>query len=91
MIVKRQGLIVWYKHQRFIKQIRRYGHLLYYSRKQKYAVLYTDMETVEEVKKHLGNKSFITKVQYSKKPHIRTTFEKKPLEKVKDYDYNLGI
>jgi len=91
MIVKRQGLIVWYKHQRFIKQIRRFGHLIYYSRKQKYAVLYTDVDKIEKVKEHLEKKSFIKKVQYSQKPYIRTSFEKKTLEKVKDYDYNLGI
>jgi len=88
---KRQGLVVWFKHRRNIKQIKRYGHLIYTSRKLKYAVLYVDQDEVEVVEEKLRNHSFISKVMQSQKPHLRTDFEKIKPDKGKKYDYHMGI
>lgn len=91
MIIKRQGIIVWYKHHKFLNQLKRYGHLIYHSRRQKYAVLYTDLDYASQIKTRLKKLSFVTKVKLSKKPNIRTAFEKKSPINVKDYDHHLGI
>jgi len=91
MIVKRQGIIVWYKHHKFVNQFKQYGHLIYYSRKQKYAVIYTNLDKVNDVKKRLEKLPFVKKVILSEKPNLKTSFEKKIPVKVKEYDYHLGI
>lgn len=91
MRTKRQGLIVWFQHRRNIKQIKRYGHLIYISKKLKYAVLYVDQDEIESVIKKLDKLSFISKVMRSYKPFIRTSFDKiKPEIERKD-SYNMHI
>lgn len=91
MRVKRQGIIIWYQHRRNIKQIKRYGHLIYTSNKLKYAVLYVDQEGIEDVEKRLKKLSFVKKVMLSHKPFIRTDYENLKSDKEKKYDYNMGI
>lgn len=91
MRTKRQGIIVWFRQRRNIKQIRRYGHLIYASNKLKYAVLYVDQDKVNEVERKLKRYSFIKKIDQSYKPFIRTQFDKAKPEKEKKYDYQMGI
>lgn len=91
MIKKRQGLIVWYQHRRNINKIKRYGHLLYTSKQQKYAVVYVDQDRIDMIEDQLLKLPYIKKVKRSQKPFIRTNYERKEPVKIKDYDYHLGI
>ena len=88
---KRQGMIVWFKHRKNIKQIRRYGHLIYASRKLKYAVLYVNQDEIEHIEQKLLKHHFVRKVDHSYKPFIRTQFEKAKPDSEKRYDYKTGI
>ncbi|MGP4106871.1 YlbG family protein [Virgibacillus sp. L01] len=91
MITKRQGLIVWFQHMKNLKQIKRYGHLIYSSRKLKYAVIYVDQEELETIETKLLKLSFVSKVDRSYKPFIRTNYENAKPDKAKQYDYKMGI
>lgn len=91
MRAKRQGIIIWYQHRRNIKQIKRYGHLIYTSNKLKYAILYVDQNGIEDTEKRLKKLSFVKKVMLSHKPFIRTDYESIKPDKEKKYDYNMGI
>lgn len=91
MRTRRQGMIVWYQHRRNIKKIRRFGNLIYTSKRMKYAVLYVDQDAIDEIMQKLLKFSFITKVELSQKPFIRTDFEGKKNEKTKPYNYNMEI
>ncbi|GAB4072332.1 YlbG family protein [Barrientosiimonas marina] len=75
MRVNRQGLMIWFQHMKNIKHIKRFGHLLYVSKRQKYAVIYVNQDTIEQVEAKLLQFPFITEVQYSYKPFLRTNFE----------------
>ena len=90
---ERQGLIVWFQHMKNMKHIKRYGNLIYASRKLKYAVLYVNQEDIEKIEKKLLKHSFVSKVDRSYKPFIRTDFENaNPAEaEAKSYDYKMGI
>lgn len=88
---KRQGLIVWYQHKKNIKKIMRFGHVLYTSKKLKYAVLYVNQEDIAEVKERLLRLPFISRVDESEKPFIKVDYEKLEAEVMKQYDYNVGI
>jgi uncharacterized protein YlbG (UPF0298 family) len=93
MITKRQGLIVWFQHMKNIKQIKRHGHMIYTSKKLKYTVLYVDQAEIEKTETRLAKFSFVTKVERSSKPLIRTDFENAKPDKAKqyDYEYKMGI
>ncbi|SET29933.1 Uncharacterized protein YlbG, UPF0298 family [Oceanobacillus limi] len=91
MRTKRQGIIVWFQHMKNLKQIKRYGHLLYTSKKLKYAVLYVDQSAIEEIEAKLSKHSFVSRVDRSFKPDIRTDFENAKPDKAKQYDYKMGI
>ncbi|EQB36529.1 MULTISPECIES: YlbG family protein [Virgibacillus] len=91
MRTKRQGIIVWFQHMKNLKQIKRYGHYLYSSKKMKYAVLYIDQDQIEAIEAKLLKLSFVSKVDRSYKPFIRIDFENAKPDKAKQYDYKMGI
>lgn len=91
LITKRQGLIVWFQHMKNMKHIKRYGNLIYVSRKLKYAVIYVSQEDIEAIEKKLLKHSFVSKVERSYKPFIRTDFENAKPDDAKKYDYKMGI
>lgn len=91
MKIARQGLIIWFQHMRNIKQIKKHGHLIYVSRKMKYAVLYVNSEEIHDIEQRLLKYSFISKVDRSEKPFIRTEFENVFPDKAKQYDYKIDI
>ena len=91
MRTKRQGLIVWFQHKRNIKQIKRFGHLIYVSKRMRYAVIYVDQDEIEEVEQSMSKLSYIIKVDNSYKPFIKTNYENAIPDKAKIYDYKMGI
>lgn len=88
---KRQGLIVWFQHMKNVKQIKRYGHLIAVSRNDRYAVIYVDQEEIDDKRLKLERLPFVSKVDLSYKPFIRTEFENAKFDKAKEYDYKMGI
>ncbi|MEC5422806.1 DUF2129 domain-containing protein [Virgibacillus sp. C22-A2] len=91
MRTKRQGIIIWYQHTKNLKQIKRYGHLLYTSKKLKYAVIYVDQTEVETIEQKLLKLPYVSKVDRSYKPFVQTNFENAKPDKAKQYDYKMGI
>ncbi|WP_047984576.1 YlbG family protein [Ornithinibacillus californiensis] len=91
MRTKRQGIIVWYQHTKNIKQLKRIGNILYTSKRLKYAVMYVDQSNLEEIEKKLLKYPFVSKVDRSYKPFIRTEYENAKPDKAKQYDYKMGI
>lgn len=86
---KRQGLIIWFQHRKNIKQIRKYGNLIYISLKMRYAVVYVDQDKIEKVEKDLLKLPFISKVDRSQKPFLKTDYENAQPDQAKMYDYKL--
>lgn len=91
MRIKRQGIIVWFQHMKNIKQLKKHGHLLYVSKKLKYAVIYVDQSEIEDVEHKLLKYSFVSRVDRSYKPFVRTNYENAKPDKAKQYDYKLGL
>lgn len=91
MLTKRQGLVVWFQHMKNMKHIKRYGNLIHVSKRLKYAVIYVNQENIDEVEKKLLKHSFVSKVDRSYKPFIRTDYENSKPDEAKSYDYKMGI
>lgn len=88
---KRQGLIVWFQHRKNLKQIRKQGHIIYVSRKLKYVVLYVNQSDLESVETTLLKMPFVSKVDRSYRPFVKTDFENAKPDKAKMYDYKMGL
>lgn len=52
-MIERQALIVYFKHVKSLKDIKKLGNLVYYHKKRKYAVLYVNKEDVPTATKSL--------------------------------------
>ncbi|GGA83758.1 YlbG family protein [Ornithinibacillus halotolerans] len=91
MRTKRQGIIIWFQHQKNIKQLKRLGHIIYTSKRMKYAVMYVNQENIDQIEAKLMKYSFVSKVDRSYKPFIRTEYENAKPDKAKQYDYKMGI
>lgn len=91
MQIKRQGMIVWFQHRKNIKHIRRFGHLIYVSKKMRYAVLYVNQSDIDSVEEKLLKLPFVSKVERSYRPFLKTDFENARPDKAKIYDYKMGV
>ncbi|GAB3799913.1 YlbG family protein [Virgibacillus kimchii] len=91
MRVNRQGLIVWFQHKKNIKQIKRHGHLLYISKKMKYAVIYVNASDIERMEEKLLKLPFVSKVERSYKPYVATDFHNAIPDQAKQYDYHSSM
>jgi len=91
MLVERQGIAVWFQKMKNVKFIKKYGHLIYVSKKMKYAILYVDMDEVEDTMNALKKLPYIRNVEVSSKPFIKTEFESVKAEEEIEFDYKMGI
>ncbi|MYL33021.1 DUF2129 domain-containing protein [Pontibacillus yanchengensis] len=90
MFTNRQGLIIWFQHMKHVRHIKRYGHLVYVSKKLKYAMIYVNQDELEDTMNKLSRLNYISKVEPSYKPFIKTEYENSKPDKAKEYDYKYG-
>lgn len=88
---ERQGLIVYVHHLKQAKSMRRYGHVLYISRKLKYVVIYCNQEDIENTIAKLNRLPYVREVLPSYRPFVSTEFENAKPDKAKEYDYKTGL
>lgn len=93
MFIERQGLIVWLHSIRNYKILRKFGTIHFVSKRLKYAVIYCDKESVEQVKKEISGISFVKEVELSQKGNIRLEYDsKKPDQDIESEDLkSVGI
>ncbi|WP_078391602.1 YlbG family protein [Shouchella patagoniensis] len=87
----RQGIVVWLTSLKYARQLRRFGHVQYVSKKMKYVVFYCDQAKVAELMDKLSSFHFVTDVKPSMRPFISTDYQNAKPDKAKEYDYKLGI
>ncbi|WP_163970766.1 YlbG family protein [Oceanobacillus halotolerans] len=91
MRMKRQGIIVWFQHMKNVRNLKRYGHIIYVSKKLRYAVIYVNEIDIHSIETKLLRLPFVSKVEQSYKPFIQTNFENAKPDEAKQYDYKMGI
>jgi len=90
-MIERQGLIVYINHLKQAKSLRKFGHVHYISKKQKYVVLYCDQDDIEIAKQKMNKLPFVRQVLESYRPFIKTEYENSKPDKAKEYDYKIGL
>ncbi len=88
---KRQGLIIWYKHRSNLRHIRRYGHLIYASKRLKYALLYVNEAELEDIEQKLQKHAFVKQVDRSILPLLREQLEQKSLINDRKFDNQIEL
>ncbi|SDC34361.1 YlbG family protein [Shouchella lonarensis] len=87
----RQGIVVWLTSLKYARQLRRFGHVQYVSKKMKYVLFYCDQEKVAATMDKIAPLHFVKDVQVSMRPFLATDFQNAKPDKAKEYDYKLGI
>ncbi len=90
-MIERQGLIVYINHLKQAKSLRKFGHVHYISKKQKYVVLYCNQDDIEAAKQKMNKLPFVRQVLESYRPFIKTEYENSKPDKAKEYDYKIGL
>ncbi|MGA9288591.1 MAG: DUF2129 domain-containing protein [Anaerobacillus sp.] len=91
MFVERVGLAVYIQSLKHAKQLRRFGNVHYVSSKQKYVVIYINLDQLEVTKEKLNSLHFVKRVEPSKRPEVQTEYQNAKPDKAKQYDYKMGL
>ncbi len=89
-IVPRINLIVWLKRSNNQYKLRRYGDIVYFSKKARYCVLYVDEDKSEEIRETLLRLDFVENVVISdrKKLQFSSEHQEKMMAELKEkYDH----
>lgn len=76
MIIPRAGLIVWLHDLKHAKNLDRYGHVHYISKRMHYAVLYTYAERVDETIRSLLRLPYVKHVERSHRSELKTEYSR---------------
>ncbi|MFD2616986.1 YlbG family protein [Terrilactibacillus laevilacticus] len=77
MKTKRIGLVVWITHLKYIRYLRRYGHVHYISDRMRYVMLYCDAANEEEIRQELKKAKYVKRIDKSHLQELKTSYEKK--------------
>lgn len=91
MFNERMGLIVWMRSLKQVRSLRKFGNIHYVSNRMKYLVLYCDAETCEATMNKLQSLPYVTSVQKSQRPFLKTEFQDPILDEAKAYDYKIKL
>lgn len=90
-MTERQGLIVYVHHLKQAKSLRKFGHVHYISKRQKYVVLYCDQDQIDAAKQKMNKLPYVKEILESYRPFLKTEFENSKPDKAKEYDYKIGL
>ncbi|TDL98788.1 DUF2129 domain-containing protein [Macrococcus brunensis] len=74
-LTPRTNLIIYMKSSKNERQLRKYGHIAYFNRKDKWLSLYIDTEKVDEVLEQLSRLKYVLNVEISPYQTLETNYE----------------
>jgi|GEM_PF-267315 len=76
-IQERRLVVVWVYSLKQLKNLRRFGHVQYTSRRMKYVLIYMNEDQVEENMEKINRLHFVRRVEKSFRPDVETNFADK--------------
>lgn len=64
-LIERDNLIIYIKNPKYERQIRKFGHIVYSNRKERYVSMYIDKEDTEKILQQLEKLKYVTGVLVS--------------------------
>jgi uncharacterized protein YlbG (UPF0298 family) len=83
-IVGRTAIYVFYSSYKYVRQLSRFGDLVYSSKKARYALLYVDTASLEEVVAKLNTLNFVKEIKVSELDDLNRDFSSAFQETVKE-------
>lgn len=74
-MMEQSELIIWLYTSKHIRQLKKYGHVIYTSYKMRYCVIYVDKQEKEFIKEKIERLNFVKKVEESYRDDIDMTFK----------------
>jgi uncharacterized protein YlbG (UPF0298 family) len=66
----RQEIVVWVHSLRQVRQLRRYGSVLYTSRRMKYVLIYVNAADANDIMERIGHLRFVKSVELSHRSEL---------------------
>lgn len=79
MFPKRTGLIVWITDAKAARNLERFGHVVYISKRLNYALVYVNQSEVEDKISYIKKLNFVNKVERSHRADLNNIFPTKKL------------
>ncbi|WP_414046749.1 DUF2129 domain-containing protein [Macrococcus equi] len=73
-LVQREQLIIYLKSHKHERQIRKYGHIVYTNRKEKWVSMYVNSDNLESILGQLEKLKFVTHVISSPYKQLKTDY-----------------
>ncbi|MBI5974494.1 DUF2129 domain-containing protein [Staphylococcus canis] len=79
-IVQREKLIIYLKNMKHERHIRKYGHIVYANKKEKYIMMYVTQDKVDDVVNKLMKLKYVEKIEGSPYKYLKQIYEKESHE-----------
>ncbi|CAM3369512.1 YlbG family protein [Nosocomiicoccus ampullae] len=79
MLTERIGIYIYFKQNKFIRQLKRYGHVVYVNTKKQYMLVYVNQEELDDTLKRLSKLKYVTDVLVSEYKNIKKEYTKDPV------------
>lgn len=79
-LVQRVSLIVYLKHIKHERQIRKYGHIVYTNKQRKYVVIYINELEADTIIHKLMKLKYVIDIDGSPYKYLKKTYEKEKHE-----------
>lgn len=76
MLKDRIGIYIYFKHNKFIRQLKRHGHVVYVNTNKQYMLIYIDESELEDTLRRLSNLKYVTEVLVSEYKNIKLSYPK---------------
>jgi uncharacterized protein YlbG (UPF0298 family) len=64
-MLKRKSLIIYFRNPKALKQLEKFGEIMYFTKKKKYAIMYVNEEELQEKVKEIQALKLVRKVEES--------------------------
>lgn len=76
----RVSLIIYLKHIKHERQIRKYGHIVHSNKERKFVIMYVDEAEADRVVHKLMQLKYVRNIEGSPYKHLKKTYEKEKHE-----------
>ena len=81
-LVPRVSLVVYLKHIKHERQIRKYGHIVHSNRQRKYVIMYVNENEADDVVNKLMKLKYVLHIDGSPYKNLKKTYDKEKHEKL---------
>lgn len=79
-LVPRVSLVVYLKHIKYERQIRKYGHIVHSNRQRKYVIMYVNENEADDVVNKLMKLKYVRHIDGSPYRFLKKSYEKEKHE-----------